>query len=108
MWAAVWRWLSLNGCSVLFLDCAEGTGGLRADASQRVDRSCLLEKEPVRLDGRGDGLRLRMQVVALMFKRVLVLLCERVLSSDSTNTMREGLDDWFCGSFFSYLLNLRV
>ena len=65
MWAAVWRWLSLNGCSVLFLDCAEGTGGLRADASQRADRSCLLEKEPVRLDGRGDGLRLRMQVVAL-------------------------------------------
>ena len=42
------------------------------------------------------------------FKRVLVLLCERVLSSDSTNTMREGLDDLVGDSFFSYLLNLRV
>ena len=99
MWAAVWRWLSLNGCSALFLDCAESTIELCADASQRMGMSCSLKKEPVRLDGRGDGSCLRMGDVAseVRAKFWFFALRTRVvfgLGWSSTNTMREGLDDF--------------
>jgi hypothetical protein len=98
MWAAVWRWLSLNGCSVLFLDCAEGTGEVCAGESF-AHAAVVSSREGTCSFGR-TGRWFAFSDAGCRFlrsKRVLVLLCERVLSLasvwDDTNTMREGLDD---------------
>ena len=66
----------------------------------------VFKKEPVRLDGRGDGACLRMGVVALDVQASFgFALRTRVVFSfgwSDTNTMREGLDDEGSDSGFSY------